>query len=217
MSCTKYLQNQTDRPSSQFWNSGMVLAHKEMVAEFDVPITHITEQSMHNKVNFIFYTKYIFLFIIQDTADGEFSVVKTPIARYLARSNASSLDYVEVKDSKSVVKFFTRQLSNPSRKNGIQDQTRPEVFLLRKEEALSKVKTLAGISTNLFEMDGTVRWRRYACFCANCFKLQWSECSAKKMVGDMKIVNVKKQQTNFHVMLFPCFDQCNGPQFSTIA
>ena len=51
---------QTDRPSSQFWNSGMVLAHREMVAEFDVPITHITEQSMHNKVNCITNTWYIY-------------------------------------------------------------------------------------------------------------------------------------------------------------
>ena len=77
--------------------------------------------------------------------------MKTAIARYLARSNASSPDYIEVKDSKSVVKFCTRQLSNPSSKNGIKERIftdiRSEVFLLRKEEALSKVKTLAGIST----------------------------------------------------------------------
>ena len=43
--------HKTDRPSSQFWNSGMVLATKELVAEFGIPITHITEQSMHNKVH----------------------------------------------------------------------------------------------------------------------------------------------------------------------
>ena len=77
--------------------------------------------------------------------------MKTAIARYLARSNSSSQGYIEVKDSKSVVKFCTRQLSNPSSKNGIQERIftdiRPEVFTLRKEQALSKVKTLAGIST----------------------------------------------------------------------
>lgn len=77
--------------------------------------------------------------------------MKTAIARYLARSNSSSPDYIEVKDSKSVVRFCTRQLSNPSSKTGIQERIftdiKPEVFLLRKEQASSKVKTLAGIST----------------------------------------------------------------------
>ena len=77
--------------------------------------------------------------------------MKTAIARYLARSNSSAQDYIEVKDSRSVVKFCTRQLSNPTSKNGIQERIftdiRPEVFLLRKDQALSKVKTLAGIST----------------------------------------------------------------------
>lgn len=50
--------HKTDRPSSQFWNSGMVLGTKELVDEFRMPITHITEQSMHNKV---FQIKIVFL------------------------------------------------------------------------------------------------------------------------------------------------------------
>jgi hypothetical protein len=29
----------------------MVLAHRELAAEYGITITHITEQSMHNKVN----------------------------------------------------------------------------------------------------------------------------------------------------------------------
>ena len=41
---------QTDRPSSQFWNSGMVRGHLELAKQFNVSISHITEQSMHNKV-----------------------------------------------------------------------------------------------------------------------------------------------------------------------
>ena len=53
----KQIVHKTDRPSSQFWNSGMVLATRELVKEFGIPITHITEQSMHNKVTFI--TLYI--------------------------------------------------------------------------------------------------------------------------------------------------------------
>ena len=69
----------------------MVLAHRELAAEFEIPITHITEQSMHNKVNINWFWKYDTIFT-QDTADGEFAIVKTAIARYLARSDLSSND-----------------------------------------------------------------------------------------------------------------------------
>jgi hypothetical protein len=41
---------QTDRPSSQFWNSGMARGHLELAEEFGTSISHISEQSMHNKV-----------------------------------------------------------------------------------------------------------------------------------------------------------------------
>ena len=90
-------------------------------------------------------------FIIKDTADGEFSVVKTAIARYLKKSNSAAADFVEIKDSASVVAFGTKHLSKPSPKSGIQERVfhdiRPEIFLQRKSSALDKVKTLAGIST----------------------------------------------------------------------
>ena len=77
-------------------------------------------------------------------------MVKTAIARYLARCDSSAPDYIEVKDSSSVVKFCTRYLSNPSHKNGIQTRIftdmKPEIFLQRKEQALDKITTIAGIS-----------------------------------------------------------------------
>jgi hypothetical protein len=143
--------HKTDRPSSQFWNSGMVLATKELVAEFGIPITHITEQSMHNKVHLYLLNFLVLKIIIKDTADGEFSVVKTAIARYLKKSNSAAADFVEIKDSASVVAFGTKHLSKPSPKSGIQERVfhdiRPEIFLQRKSSALDKVKTLAGIST----------------------------------------------------------------------
>ena len=41
---------QTDRPSSQFWNSGMLRGHRRLAVKHRVTIRHITEQSMHNKV-----------------------------------------------------------------------------------------------------------------------------------------------------------------------
>ena len=77
--------------------------------------------------------------------------MKTAIARYLARSDSASHDYIEVIDSKSVVHFCARHLSSPRSKTGIQARLftdiRPVVFLQRKEQALTKVKTLSGIST----------------------------------------------------------------------
>ena len=91
------------------------------------------------------------MFTKQDTADAEFSVIKTAIARYLARSNSAAPDYIEVKDSSSVVQFLTKHLSKPSTRSEIQARIftdiKPAVFLKRKEDALDKVKTLAGIST----------------------------------------------------------------------
>ena len=80
---------------------------------------------------------------VQDTADGEFSVVKTAIARYLKRSDKDSPYYIEVKDSSSVKKH----LSSPSSKTGIQARLftniSPSVFLERKKESPD---TIAGIS-----------------------------------------------------------------------
>lgn len=42
---------QTDHPTSQYWNTGMVAAHRELAAEFNISIAHFTEMSSHNKVN----------------------------------------------------------------------------------------------------------------------------------------------------------------------
>jgi hypothetical protein len=41
---------QTDRPTSQFWNSGSIHNSRRLVQEFGIKITHMTEQSCHNKV-----------------------------------------------------------------------------------------------------------------------------------------------------------------------
>ena len=147
----KQIVFKTDRPSSQFWNSGMVIAVKELVEEFGIPITHITEQSMHNKVKFITFILECYYHYKKDTADGEFSVVKTAIARYLKRSNSSSPDYIEIKDSASVADFCVKHLSRPGSKTSINERQfhdiRPDVFLARRLEAAEKIKTMAGIST----------------------------------------------------------------------
>ena len=207
--------HKSDRQSSQFWNSGMVLAMRELVEEFGIPITHITEQSMHNKVIFTLMFRRIFFFI-KDTADGEFSVVKTAIARYLKRSDSTDPDFVEIKDSASVVKFCKKHLSNPGKKAGLDGRLfydiRPEIFLQRNAEAIVNVTTLPGISKKYqyvcevkltffhrfilahiySKVGGAVRWRRYPCFCPECRVMEWDKCTAKKMVGEMKVVKVSQ-------------------------
>ena len=44
----------------------------------------------------------------------------------------------------------------------------------------------------LLQANGTIKWRRYPCFCDECFNLNWSECRVKEMVGDMKIVKTNQ-------------------------
>ena len=42
---------QTDRPVSEYWNSGMVQALRDLAMEFKVNFVHFTEQAHHNKVS----------------------------------------------------------------------------------------------------------------------------------------------------------------------
>ena len=77
--------------------------------------------------------------------------MKTAIARYLSRSSSEATDYIEIKDSRSVVEFCSAHLSSPRSATGIQERLftniEPQTFLNRKDEGKSKVKTIAGIST----------------------------------------------------------------------
>ena len=76
--------------------------------------------------------------------------MKTAIARYLARSDLSSDDYIEVIDSQSVMQFCSRHLSSPSSRSGIQTRVftdiKPEVFVQRRDHPLAHPTTLAGIN-----------------------------------------------------------------------
>ena len=71
----------------------------------------------------------------QDSADGEFAVVKTSIARYLQHSNTDAIDYIEIKDSASVVKYGRQFLSQPSEKSTMKvryfDDIEQDIFLER--------------------------------------------------------------------------------------
>ena len=41
---------QSDRPTSQYWNTGMVAGHRDLANKYSIVISHITEQASHNKV-----------------------------------------------------------------------------------------------------------------------------------------------------------------------
>ena len=41
---------QTDRPRTEYWNSGLVQALRDLAMEFKITFVHFTEQSHHNKV-----------------------------------------------------------------------------------------------------------------------------------------------------------------------
>ena len=92
----------------------------------------------------------------QDNADMEFSVIKTAIARYLKRSNNDSPDYIEIKDSKSVVEFGRQHLLIPSKKADLQRRIfkniPPRFFLKGKMKPLKTLKhwLASAQSTSIF-------------------------------------------------------------------
>ena len=150
----------------------------------------------------------------QDTADGEFAVVKTALNNNLLRADSSADGYCEVKTSKQIVDFGNRHLGTPRagadlRKRIFCDLP-PDTVLRRKEldkEDPLNSKTVSGIS-NIYEIicqvsktdnyknsglpsqaDGNVLWRRFPCFCPPCQYNQWQDCQNKDIVG--KVENVK--------------------------
>ena len=57
----------SDRPSSQYWNINMMKQNITLSEAHNIPLTHITEQSMHNKGLFIYYITKIITFILLNT------------------------------------------------------------------------------------------------------------------------------------------------------
>ena len=94
----------------------------------------------------------------QDTADGEFAVVKTALNNNLLRADSSADGYCEVKTSKQIVDFGNRHLGTPRagadlRKRIFCDLP-PDTVLRRKEldkEDPLNSKTVSGIS-NIYEI-----------------------------------------------------------------
>ena len=89
-------------------------------------------------------------FIFQDWVDGEFSVAKTALHRYMIRSDVNSPDYLEVKDSSTLKQFGEKYLSTPGCKAQLRSRLfvdlLPEEVLARKGE-ISDTRTIDGIST----------------------------------------------------------------------
>ena len=90
----------------------------------------------------------------QDTADGEFSVVKTALNQHLLRSDSSAISYAEVTTSKEIVDFGKMYLSTPRARAGLKERIfmdlSPDTVLRRKEEDSkdpADSKTIQGISS----------------------------------------------------------------------
>ena len=83
--------------------------------------------------------------------DGEFSVAKTALHRYMIQSDVNSPDYLEVKDSATLKEFGERHLSKPGSKSRLQSRhfvdLLPEEILARKTEVVDGGGTLDGISS----------------------------------------------------------------------
>ena len=88
--------------------------------------------------------------IEQDSADGEFSQLKTRLGLHLKRHVEETEDYIEVTDSDSLQKFGEQQMSKPGAKAKIDNRVffsaNPQEFKDRKQ-AVGRTPTLAGIKS----------------------------------------------------------------------
>ncbi len=87
---------------------------------------------------------------MKDTADGEFSRVKTRLAMHLARHPEEQVGFIGLKDSKTFQQFGQQQMSLPGSRAKLDTREfidmKPEEVLQRKE-VVGKVKTLNGIKS----------------------------------------------------------------------
>ena len=84
----------------------------------------------------------------KDTADGDFSRVKTRLAMHFKRHLEDQVGYVDVKNSKTLAEFGNSQMAKPGPKAKLHSRTfidmKAEEVLERKEE-VGDVRKLAGI------------------------------------------------------------------------
>jgi hypothetical protein len=151
--------------------------------------------------------------ISKDSADGEFSRLKTRLMLHLKRHDKEVPGYIFVKDSESLQRFGQQQMSAPGAKAKLDTrefiQVKPEEVMQRKAE-VGKARTLTGIKskyeyvafpsgkvgrkggvgvrTIFFHTSIQVTWRRYPCCCPPCMVQLWDDCQAKELVGPMETV-----------------------------
>ena len=89
----------------------------------------------------------------QDSADGEFSRVKTRLSMHLARHPEEQVGHIGVKDSRTFQQFGTQQMSTPGQKAKLDSREfidlKPEEMKERKA-TVGQVKTLTGIQSKFF-------------------------------------------------------------------
>ena len=109
---------------------------------------------------------------MQDTADGEFAVVKNALYHHLLRSFSSAEDYSEPLSSQQIVQFGNAHLGTPNVTSKLSlrvfSNLLPETVISRKEEDKDDPadgKTLPGIS-NVFEIICQVKliWQKHLTF-----------------------------------------------------
>ena len=184
---------QTDRPRTEYWNSGLVQALRDLAKKYGLAFVHFTEQAHHNKVNNE-SIKTQNICDIQDMVDGEFSRYKDALTINLERHDADKEDYIEVLNSETFVKFSNKHLTKPGPKSGIKERMFYDLKESKVMERLSEkpgFKTLNGINSvfqYICKPTGEVLWRKLPCFCSNCSNLQWEKCKCKDIVGSLKVV-----------------------------
>ena len=92
----------------------------------------------------------IMITLAQDTADGEFSRVKTRLAMHVKRHPEEQVGHIGVRDSESFQKFGAQQMSTPGSRSQLErryfiDMKAEEV--LERKRVVGKVGTLSGIKS----------------------------------------------------------------------
>ena len=163
---TNFIWLQTDRPSSQFWNTGCVAGLRQLAGEFNIPITAMTEQSSHNKVRISIGSQslviYRILLMVNSVAPKQSSA-----STWQGQETATSLKYLTLWASWSLARStwppqdlsqdsvpvccqtWTLQRSDLIKWDMFQYISCCEKVDARKAEVLSlgTVKTLAGIGS----------------------------------------------------------------------
>ena len=147
-------------PILELWDGSRTQASRSQVPSDNPPLFR-AEQPQQG-----LYFISIFFKIMQDTADGEFAVVKTALNSHLLRSNSSADDYSENLSSKQIADFGNAHLGTPNASSDMSLRVfrdlLPTTVMSRKEQDKQDPadgKTLSGISS-VFEIICQVKQKK---------------------------------------------------------